>query len=72
MILKIFEELSKNYLSESPLITIPEVTHIPRKGEYIMVNDKTYRVENLMYKFSPPYICVMGVMDVSKSKSKPI
>lgn len=61
MILKIFEELSKNQLSESPLVTIPEVTNIPRKGEYIMVNDKTYRVENLMYKFDPNHICVMGV-----------
>lgn len=61
MILKIFEELSKNQLSESPLVTIPEVTNIPRKGEYIMVNDNTYKVENLMYKFDPNHLCVMGV-----------
>lgn len=61
MILKIFEELSKNHLSESPLITIPEVTNIPRKGEYIMIDGKTYRVENLMYKFDLNHLCVMGV-----------
>ena len=68
MILKIFEELSNHHLSESLLITIPEVTNIPRKGEYIMVDGKTYRVENLMYKFDPNHLCVMGV---SKS-NKPI
>lgn len=61
MILKIFEELSENHLSESPLITIPGVTNIPRKGEYIMVDDKTYIVKDIMYKFDPNHICVMGV-----------
>lgn len=64
MTLKIFEELSKNHLSESPLITILSVTNIPRKGEYIMVDGKTYRVENLMYKFDPTHICVMGVSKI--------
>lgn len=64
MILRIFEILEglfKNHLSESPLITIPNVTNIPRKGEYIMIDGKTYRVENLMYKFDPNHICIMGV-----------
>lgn len=65
MILKIFEEelSSKKQLSESPLIIIPEITNIPRKGEYIMVNDKTYRVENLMYKLDPNHrMCIMSVL----------
>ena len=62
MILKIFEQINKmGRLSESPLITIPEITNIPRKGEYIMIDGKTYRVENLRYKFDPNHSCVMGV-----------
>lgn len=62
MILKIFEQINRiGELSESPLITIPEVINIPRKGEYVVIDDKTYIVGNIMYRFNPAHSCIMGV-----------
>ena len=62
MILKIFEQINKTgELSESPLITIPEVINIPRKGEYVVIEDNTYLVGNIMYRFNPAHSCIMGV-----------
>ena len=62
MILKIFEQINKmGRLSESPLITIPEITNIPRKGEYVVIEDKTYIVGNIMYRFNPAHSCIIGV-----------
>ena len=62
MILKIFEQINKmGRLSESPLITIPEVINLPRKGEYVVIEDKTYIVCNIMYRFNPAHSCIIGV-----------
>lgn len=64
MTLKIYEEVNKaGKLSESPLITLPEILNIPRKGEYISIDDKVYVVSNIMYCLRPthPGICIVGV-----------
>ena len=62
MLLKIFEQINKTReLSEFPLVTIPEVINIPRKGEYVVIEDKTYIVCNIMYRFNPAHSCIMGV-----------
>lgn len=62
MLLKIFEQINNmGKLSESPLITIPEITNIPRKGEYVVIGDKTYLVGNIMYRFDPAHSCIIGV-----------
>lgn len=63
MTLKIYEENRAGKLSESPLITLPEIINIPRKGEYVVIEDKTYLVSNIMYclRSTHPGICIVGV-----------
>lgn len=63
MTLKIYKENKAGELSESPLITLPEIINIPRKGEYVVIDDETYLVSNIMYCLKPthPGICIVSV-----------